>query len=698
MGATVNNRVDRRAQNASHDNPYVLHSRPLRAEATIADTAQFDDPAWPLTPATLQGQGRGLTLDFETAPAQHRQALKALSYALLSGPLPPDERRPSISSVVSIFYNVRVFLRWLDANHPDTVLATVSEDTLSNYQRHLLENHRSHTRRQTLRASVVFMWRFRRNLALDGLRLDPRTVSGWFEPRSQTRVLSENARARIPEGVHSRLLVWALRFVDDFSDDILEAANRWDTLRGRRPAAPWGTVREMVTSYLDDARATGRPLPGFDGQVSYNSLARLIGCHRASLEEHVAAIAFTAAITGISEYAYLNLDVAGVIDERPWIKGVALDPMRDDSLTVLTQMLQAACYIVIAFLSGMRDSEVKHLRTGCCSGEADREGNIYRWKVASIAFKGEDSDAGTPATWIVGAAAARAIAVLERVQRERAGDRTDWLFASIKSGSNTGSAGRGGNEAMTLASTNRQINRFVSWVDAYCTEHSRDDSIPQINGSQWNLTTGQFRRTLAWYIARRPGGSIAGAIAYRHQSIQMFEGYAGTSASGFRAEVEAEEALARGENLLAMIDLNEHTRLTGPAADEAERRLGDMGSNPTFAGTVTTDRKRFLRLIEVHAPAIYPGKYSTCVYDPDKAQCLKKAGVDSATPELANCKPLTCRCVALTGENVQTWQDELAAIEKDLATGPLLPPLLAMRLKGRRDKVAHFLNLHGDTL
>lgn len=31
----------------------------------------------------------------------------------------------------------------------------------------------------------------------------------------------------------------------------------------------------------------------------------------------------------------------------------------------------------------------------------------------------------------------------------------------------------------------------------------------------------------------------------------MFEGYAGTSDSGFRAEVEAEQALARGEHLLA---------------------------------------------------------------------------------------------------------------------------------------------------
>jgi hypothetical protein len=71
----------------------------------------------------------------------------------------------------------------------------------------------------------------------------------------------------------------------------------------------------------------------------------------------------------------------------------------------------------------------------------------------------------------------------------------------------------------------------------------------------------------------RSSGSIAGAIQYRHLSVQIFEGYAGTSDSGFRAEVESEQTLARGEHLLAMIGAHEHTHLAGPPAAEAERRL-----------------------------------------------------------------------------------------------------------------------------
>ena len=82
--------------------------------------------------------------------------------------------------------------------------------------------------------------------------------------------------------------------------------------------------------------------------------------------------------------------------------------------------------------------------------------------------------------------------------------------------------------------------------------------------------------TLAWFIARRPGGAIAGTIQYRHHSIQMFEGYAGTSESGFRGEVEAEQTLQRGERLLAMIENHEHHDLRGPAAREAQTRLDNL--------------------------------------------------------------------------------------------------------------------------
>jgi hypothetical protein len=168
----------------------------------------------------------------------------------------------------------------------------------------------------------------------------------------------------------------------------------------------------------------------------------------------------------------------------------------------------------------------------------------------------------------------------------------------------------------------------------------------------------------------------------------------GTSDSGFRAEVEAEQALARAEHLLTMIDHNEHTQLGGPASDEAQQRLTQLGDRARFAGVTITDRRRLQRLMKRDDPAVYPGRYATCVYDHTKALCHAHAspGGQAATPDLGNCKPLACRNVALTPDNLTAWRDELTSIDAELAAPPLLPPLLHARLERRRDDVRTHLS------
>ncbi len=133
--------------------------------------------------------------------------------------------------------------------------------------------------------------------------------------------------------------------------------------------------------------------------------------------------------------------------------------------------------------------------------------------------------------------------------------------------------------------------------------------------------------------------------------------YAGTSESGFRAEVESEQALARGEHLLAAIDAHEHGSLTGPAAAEAARRLEGFGERARFQGIVIMDQARLRRLMARHDPAIYSGQYVTCVHDHAKALCEEaRHGRGEGLPDHGGCKPLACRNVALTAENTAAWQ------------------------------------------
>src|SRR3546814_19647713 len=94
-----------------------------------------------------------------------------------------------------------------------------------------------------------------------------------------------------------------------------------------------------------------------------------------------------------------------------------------------------------------------------------------------------------------------------------------------------------------------------------------------------DLTTRQFRRTIAWHIANRPFGTIAGMIQYKHASVAAFEAYAGTSPSGFRAEVEAQHRLGQLDDLLDHFDRRHGgASLGGPAGPRLARALHAPGA------------------------------------------------------------------------------------------------------------------------
>lgn len=676
------------------DDTYVLHGRPLRGQEPLHQTSRFGDDVWSLTPAILQKSGLSRSLHFEDVPSAHRLVLKSLCYGMLSGEIPADEERLGIQTIAAMQTHLRFFCNWLAAAHPRLSISQLREKHLNEFVVHLMTEVRSHDQRHKLRTAVAYLWRFRIAVEGGGLSFDPRTRDYWFaEPYPPGG--GENATRRIPEEVHGPLLAWAIRFVDDFSADIVEAATQWRhnrrfTTEGEAPgtrgrAAP-GSTRQRVREFLAEARRAKRPLPGAEGVVNFKALSRMVGCTPDGLEGARDDIAATAVEVGVSPHAEFNLRFHGADGKSPWLEGVSLKESGFNSLSKLTLALQSACYIVIAFLSGMRDAEVKHLRVGSARASRDSHGRAVRWQVTSLAFKSEDDPNGVEATWVVGAPAARAIAVLEKLIAA-CGSDSDLLFAPLPTTSGRGSSGRSGNEAITVSRTIIALNEFVKWVTAYCSYYRRDDGIPNHDGKVWRLTTRQFRRTLAWYIARRPGGSIVGAIAYRHHSIQMFEGYAGTSESGFRAEVEAEQALERGEHLLAMIEQHEHENLSGPAAEEAHRRLDEMDRSGAFSGRVLTDPKRFERSLKANDPEIFPGKYVVCAFKLKTARCH---ATDDG-PDLETCQPLNCANVALTEDNVQVWEDELEQISAEISQRPALPPLLEGRLERRREKIHRLL-------
>jgi hypothetical protein len=101
----------------------------------------------------------------------------------------------------------------------------------------------------------------------------------------------------------------------------------------------------------------------------------------------------------------------------------------------------------------------------------------------------------------------------------------------------------------------RALNAFRDHVNAELVHKDLTNAIPTMHeGEPFKITTRQFRRTLAWHIANRPFGTIAGMIQYKHASVAAFEGYAGSSHSGFQRQVEQEHRIGHLDDILEYFD------------------------------------------------------------------------------------------------------------------------------------------------
>lgn len=272
--------------------PYVLHGRPLIEGVALSETSRFSEDVWALGPAVMQRSGRSQSLYFANIPVEHRADVKLLCYTALSGEIPHDEDRPGIATVLSMQNRIRHVANWLSEHRPGLAFADMQVSDLDDFQTYLATNVRPVWQRYALRTAVAFLWRYRTSLGSRALTFDPRLTDYWTaEPYPGKR--TENATSRIPETVHAPLLVWSMRFVDDFADDILNGIDLWrvrrhkgtvgDELSGRR-ALRWGQAQTLIREYLARARDAGKPLPGSNGRPNIAAIGRAVGCDRLALE------------------------------------------------------------------------------------------------------------------------------------------------------------------------------------------------------------------------------------------------------------------------------------------------------------------------------------------------------------------------------------------------------------------------------
>ncbi|MGD9697413.1 MAG: integrase [Thermoleophilia bacterium] len=703
---------------ALNDRP-VLATAPLKPGHAREALSRVGDPSWDLGPAVFRENARRchVIVHFDVLEHADVQAtMRAYLYARLNVDLPGFRAKLPPASIRQAFNRARRFFAFARKRLGRLDLARIDQALVDAYARHLRDDpaRRPVIVGQLLQV-VTDLYHLRDHLPGGGLGFEP------WAGRTAARVagyrhVRENRTPRMPEEIVTPLLAWSLRYITTFAPDILAARSALDRLEARRArllAAERGLPdaerrlrqRSRLERYLQRRARQGRGVPIWT--TAHNGATRIdphtgeatppINAHLLHLHVGIDAVAEPAMhlmlTTGAPDVireavALLGTEVGGMdtpisIDPesgRPWRARFDVK-----TLAIEERMLQAAAYVVCAYLTGMRDCEVQAMRRGCLRVARSEEGLVERQRVRSTIYKGRSST-GEAASWVTIEPVAEAIAVLERLS-EHAARKTgsDTLWPVLRP--------RAASKAHLSSEVVRQLNAFRDHLNAVFGSPDLPIIPPGPDGKPWRITTRQFRRTIAWYIANRPFGTVAGMIQYKHASVAAFEGYAGTSASGFRAEVEAQRRLGQLDDLLDYFDRRQGgASLSGPAGPRVDRTLDETARQLGPLPAMIADRPRLRTMLASLARTLHVGPLADCFFDPATALCLKRAtDPDASGPLTALCEPTRCPNACITEHHRPMWERS-ASEARMLLREKRLPGLQRAALEHEIDRIAGVLD------
>ena len=694
----------------------VLLNRSINPEADPETCSVYAQDRWNLTPGTFESHVEAFGLNFTAVPAQYRAAVKRYFWCLINIDAPRRQRggtvrRLALRSIQLAFRAFGAFVRWLHTNGIHGFGAVRRED-LERYLSEVLAADVSVNTKRDLLGEVVRFWGYRLLLPED-IRLPacpPWDGADLRDLLGDPATPGVNRTPRINTDTIDLLLMWALRFVNDFSQDITAAFHdhlalwrygaevRDTNLRKQFPRQRLTTA--AAQDYLDRLRRSGGTLPGRrteDGEleIDYPHLVRVLQASAQAFYQGVIAPnlssgtreIFEKSGIAVSDHVPVGAPVTGIIDDVPWRHNqIGYSEARH-----MAVLLRTACFIVIAYLSGMRPGEVLNLQRGCVS----RDPASGIWMIEGRKFKGavdskrEKIPQGEIRAdpWVVVEETARAVEVLENLHDQ------PLLFPNQLNPSATyGDPGVRPGSGRTSTRMGDDIKAFVEWVNAYARESGRDGDVipPDPEGA---ISPSRFRRTLAWHIVRKPRGLIAGAIQYGHVHVQMTLGYSGSYQSGFPDEKAFEDWLYRLELLSDDYDnLRSGEHVSGPAASVYRSRV--EAAHHKFGGRVLKNTHQAKDLLANPLLQIFPARAMTCVFDPDKALCQIRTseGDKTATPDQTDCRP-NCRNKAYTDRDIAALRHEVAELQTAQRTS-LAPSPRHQRLNATLERLQEIIDTH----
>jgi integrase len=345
------------------------------------------------------------------------------------------------------------------------------------------------------------------------------------------------------------------------------------------------------------------------------------------------------------------------------------------NLSDLVNLLYAACFIVISYLTGARVSEVLHLRAGCAQarrthGHERRETTV----IVGTLFKHQGAYHGSPHEWVAPDAALHAIAVLEALSApHRHHTRRAELFLRGRVHDHSGGATewqRTPNRPYPARVTTptvikNRLRQYAHWL-----------YLPPFKGKPWPLTGREARKTFARFVALRDRTglhALAQQLGHRDRSMTD-SGYAGTDYA-LEREIKAE---VLEQSVLAWEHMLSAPQLGGSAGREI------LAKRPQFRGSrAKANIKAYARTLVEAGLVLGVCDWGYCVYRQEYSACHGNA----VAPNPVHREPSTCaRCLNFVVSVCHRpyWQEQQQRYEQLLN----IPALPTQTLKIARERLA----------
>ncbi|WP_435877691.1 integrase [Streptomyces anulatus] len=646
--------------------------------------ARYRDPIWFLAPLIDSPSTGLIKIHWQGCPAPLLGQVKLATWTMINGRLRPTylkgrgtraRARTSAADMLATCSEWMRLARWLHERRM-TSLGACTEEVWRAYISERWDDGFSRDYAEKICTHLSDLWAFDELSAHPaGVAQPPWETEGIddFLPPADDSARGENSTEPLDPQVLGPLLVWAIRFVDDFSDDILAAwaeRCRLFTTAAANRSSP--ESRATLADFLLPHVRSGTALPAvrLHGRMrlALTYISAVTGASLDQVERFRDRHQLSALANERPGPCPLRVPITGRIGEKPWREYVDFDEAAE-----LMRHLGTAAAVICLYLTGMRPQEVQSLRSGCCPDPASSTEGAGRHLIRSRHFKNVTDDDGNHVSageerkvpWVAITPVVHAIRVLERMVPEGelllSATHHDIPFQ------------RGYHGALKNGTLNRRIGDFVEWANHEAVSKGLPEQvIPK--DPHGSIGMARFRRSLAWHIARRPGGLVALAIQYGHMrtvlDARVSSGYGSRSRGGIHSVLDVETALAAADTAAKLRDqAAAGEKISGPAS---RRALTAAAQTPRFAGRIVprTFAKKAASFLARDGVVLFdnPDAMLICAFKRDTALCEPAPG--ATAPRQYDCRP-GCGNTVRTDTHARLLRERADELEQLAAWAPV---------------------------